>query len=65
MNREGSTEEEMKFMPHSEKKLPLKDKGGAHQEKCKFKSTEKEQVWFVRGTSRGPSWLESRARSAR
>ena len=36
-----------------------------HQQSCKFKRTEKEQVWLVRGKSKEPAWLESRARSAR
>lgn len=59
-------EEGLKFKPHAEKDLPSREQRRSTSRKnCKFKWSEAEQVWFVRGPSREPAWLESRERSAR
>lgn len=67
MNREGSTEEEeFKLKSRAEKELSLIEQGRCTpRRELKFKRPEAEQVWFVKGTSREPAWLESRERKAR
>lgn len=64
MNRKGSNEEEeLKFKPHAAKELPLRGQGRSMPRKdLQVQKAYSRASLFVRGTSREPTWLESKER---